>query len=230
ATGRREQSNVAGREPGRIAALRHALEGVSGTGTGAMTTAKPDRDAIEKLAALGYIGATSVAAAPSGAGTRPDPKKMIGTFNRLREANRAVTHGLPAQAEAAARDVLNADQQNAFATLILARAQMQLGRCPDAIASYRRYAALVPTSAGAHHAGRRARTGRPCGGGARRVSAPGGRRRFRLRANPAHGVASVGAAGEALTTRPSARARSGPIPQHVQAVRRRKLIDIICRP
>src|SRR5258707_9772313 len=48
--------------------------------------------------------------------------KMIGTFNRLREANRAVTHGLPAQAEAAARDVLNADQQNAFATLIVARA------------------------------------------------------------------------------------------------------------
>jgi len=35
--------------------------------------------------------------------------------------------------------------------LILARAQMQLGRCPDAIASYRRYAALVPTSADAHY-------------------------------------------------------------------------------
>jgi len=96
ATDPREQSNLAGREPGRIAALRHALDGVSGTGTGAMTTAKPDRDAIEKLAALGYIGATSVAAAPSGGGARPDPKKMIGTFNRLREANRAVTHGLPA--------------------------------------------------------------------------------------------------------------------------------------
>jgi choline-sulfatase len=159
----REQSNVAAREPTRTAALRRALESASGAGSGAMTTAKPDREAIEKLAALGYIGATGASTVPSGTASRPDPKAMIGVFNRLRGANDAVTHGRPADAEATAREVLDADRQNAFAVLILAQAQMQQGRCPDAIASYRRYAALVPTSADAHYwiALCAARQGRP---------------------------------------------------------------------
>jgi choline-sulfatase len=146
-----ERSNLAARDPARAAALRRALDSVSGTGAGAMTTAKPDRDAIEKLAALGYIGATSVSTVPSGGSTRPDPKAKIGVFNRLRGANNAATHGRSVEAEATARAVLEGDSQNAFAVLILAQAQMQQGRCPDAIASYRRYAALVPTSADAHY-------------------------------------------------------------------------------
>jgi arylsulfatase A-like enzyme/Tfp pilus assembly protein PilF len=151
ATDPHERSNLAAREPARAAALRRALESVSGADRGAMTTAKPDRDAIEKLAALGYIGATGAFTAPSGSATRPDPKTMIGVFNRLRGANDGVGHGRPAEAEATARAVLDADRDNAFAVLILAQAQMQQGRCPDAIVSYRRYAALVPTSADAHY-------------------------------------------------------------------------------
>jgi choline-sulfatase len=163
ATDPREQSNLAAREPTRAAALRRALESASGADSGAMTPAKPDRDAIEKLAALGYIGATSSSTVPSGSATRPDPKAMIGVFNQLRGANDAVSHGRPADAEATARAVLDADRQNAFAVLILAQAQMQQGRCPDAIASYRRYAVLVPTSADAHYwiALCAARQGRP---------------------------------------------------------------------
>jgi arylsulfatase A-like enzyme/Tfp pilus assembly protein PilF len=146
-----EQSNLAAREPARAAALRRALDSVSGTGGGAMATAKPDRERIEKLAALGYVGGTSGSTVPTGAVTRPDPKTMIGAFNRLRDANSAIAQGRPAEAEATARDVLTADMQNAFATLILAQAQMQQGRCPEAIASYRAYAELVPTSADAHY-------------------------------------------------------------------------------
>jgi choline-sulfatase len=158
-----EQSNLAAREPARAAALRRALDSVSGTGAGAMTTAKPDRDAIEKLAALGYIGATSASTVPSGGPGRRDPKRMIGAFNRLRGATDALTRGRPAEAEGTAREVLETDRENAFAVLILARAQVQRGRCPDAIASYRRYAALVPTSADAHYgiAICAARLGRP---------------------------------------------------------------------
>jgi arylsulfatase A-like enzyme/Tfp pilus assembly protein PilF len=158
-----ERSNLAAREPARAAALRRALDSVSGIGVGAMTTAKPDRDAVEKLAALGYIGATSASTVPSDGPTRADPKTKIGVFNRLRGANHAVTHGRPAEAETTARAVLEGDRQNAFAVLILAQAQMQQRQCPDAIASYRRYAALVPTSADAHYwiAICAARQGRP---------------------------------------------------------------------
>jgi choline-sulfatase len=146
-----ERSNLAAREPARAAALRRALDSVSGTGAGAMATAVPDREAIEKLAALGYIGATSGSHVENGAATRPDPKTMIGVFNRLRDANGAVTHARPAEAEATAREVLNADRKNAFATLILAQAQAQQGRCLEAIESYRTYLLLVPTSADAHY-------------------------------------------------------------------------------
>jgi choline-sulfatase len=151
ATDPHEQSNLATREPARAAALRRALDSVSGAGAGAMATAIPDREVIEKLAALGYIGATSGPRVENGAVTRPDPKAMIGVFNRLREANGAITHARPAEAEATARDVLEADRKNAFATLILAQAQMQQGRCLDAIETYRTYLALVPTSADAHY-------------------------------------------------------------------------------
>jgi len=146
-----ERSNLAAREPARAAALRRALDSVSGTGAGAMATSKPDREAIEKLAALGYIGATSGSVPPDSTATRPDPKAMIDVFNRLRDANSAIRHGRAGHAEATARDVLAADRQNAFATLILAEAQSRQGRCADAIASYRAYAALVPTSADAHY-------------------------------------------------------------------------------
>ena len=146
-----ERSNLAAREPARAAAFRRALDSVSGTGPGAMATAIPDRDAIEKLAALGYIGATSGSRVENGAAARPDPKAMIGVFNRLRDANGFIAHARPAEAEATARDVLDADRTNAFATLILARAQTQQGRYLEAIESYRTYLGLVPTSADAHY-------------------------------------------------------------------------------
>jgi Arylsulfatase A and related enzymes len=71
ATDPHEQSNLATREPARAAALRRALDSVSGTGAGAMATAIPDREAIEKLAALGYIGATSGSRVENGAGRGP---------------------------------------------------------------------------------------------------------------------------------------------------------------
>jgi arylsulfatase A-like enzyme/Flp pilus assembly protein TadD len=151
ATDPHERSNLAAREPARAAALRRALDSVSGTGPGAMATAIPDRDAMEKLAALGYIGAASASRIELGTATRPDPKAMIGVFNRLRDANGFITHARPADAEATARDVLNADPTNAFATLILARAQTQQGRYLDAIDSFRAYSSLVPTSADAHY-------------------------------------------------------------------------------
>ena len=122
----------------------------TGGGEGSITPTDVDRDTARKLAALGYIGAS--VQAPAGlADQRPDPKAMIGVFNRLREANSAIRERQFAQAESAARDVLNADRSNAFAFSVLARAEMEQGRYVDAIEDFRRYAALVPSSADAHH-------------------------------------------------------------------------------
>ncbi|HEV3058752.1 MAG TPA: sulfatase-like hydrolase/transferase [Vicinamibacterales bacterium] len=145
-----EQTNLAAREPGRTSALRRALETLTSGHQGPVSATTMDRETAEKLAALGYIAAAPAAPGHAPAANR-DPKVMIGVFNRLRRANAAVHEGRLTEAEAIARDILERDRQNAFATLILASALMEQGHYRDALARYRDYSALVPTSADAHH-------------------------------------------------------------------------------
>src|SRR5207245_491957 len=95
-----EQTNLAGREPARAAALRRALDALTGGRQGAMSERALDAETTKKLAALGYIGASSRGIAPQPDGTHPDPKAMIGIFNRLRQANSALQQGRLAEAEA----------------------------------------------------------------------------------------------------------------------------------
>jgi choline-sulfatase len=153
-----ERTNLASREPARAAALARALTQLTGGAAGAMTERKLDRATVEKLAALGYIGAVSGdgASPPSQTGqpdsrVRPDPKAMIAVFNDLRQANAEVRERRPAEGERLARQALGVDPQNAFAVLVVAQAEMDQGRWADAVADFRRYARLVPSSADAHH-------------------------------------------------------------------------------
>jgi len=147
----REQTNLAAREPSRAAALRGALEQLTGGGAGAMSDHQVDTETVRKLAALGYVGAAGRGTPAGPEGARADPKQMIGVFNRLREANAAVHAGRFAEAEAIASEVLRRDPRNAFATIVLANAEMEQGRYRAALAHYHAYAELVPTSAEAHH-------------------------------------------------------------------------------
>lgn len=157
-----EQTNLARRDPARTEAFRRALDDVTRGGP-PPAPAAVDRDTQRKLAALGYIGAGDSAEArgdssgargfsgPGPDAQRPDPKAMIGVFNRLREANTAIQHRRFADASSAARTVLASDPENAFAVMILSRALMEEGRYEQAIAGFRKYALLVPASADAHH-------------------------------------------------------------------------------
>ena len=145
-----EERNVADREPGRADALGRALEATTSSQQ-ALAAAPISRETREKLAALGYIGAASMVVTDQPRDTRPDPKTMIGVFNRLRRANADIHAGRLSEAETIARDILVRDRQNAFATLILASSLMEQGRFREAIDRYRSYAVLVPTSADAHH-------------------------------------------------------------------------------
>src|SRR5206468_10290473 len=123
-----ERTNLAAREPARAAALRHALDQLTGGAAGAMSSRKVDADTVQKLAALGYIGAAAEAAPAASDAARADPKQMIGVFNRLREANGALQAGRFAEAEIVARDVLDRNPRNAFAAFVLANAEMAQGR------------------------------------------------------------------------------------------------------
>ena len=147
-----ERTNVANREPARAAALGQALRALTGGRRGAMSERQIDGDTAAKLAALGYVGASSAGvAATDDDEPRADPKAMIGVFNRLRDANAAGQAGRFEEAIAIAGDARSRDPKNAFAAVVLANAQFAVGRYRDAAATYGAYAELVPTSADAHH-------------------------------------------------------------------------------
>src|SRR5438105_1749145 len=112
-----------------------------------MAASRVDRETLDKLASLGYVAAAVEPPKASGASDapRPDPKNVIGVFNRLRAANSAVRDGRFDEATVVARSVLAQDPKNAFARIIVASAQLNQGAYKDAIAGYRAYLELVPT-------------------------------------------------------------------------------------
>jgi arylsulfatase A-like enzyme/Tfp pilus assembly protein PilF len=152
-----ERENLYAAQPATAAALRGALETLTGGSTGAMNAGAIDRETSEKLAALGYIGAGAGdavqkpnGAAPGGASQRRDPKDVIALFNQLRRANSAVRDRRFNDALPILRDVLQEDPGNAFAQLVLGSAYMGMGQYRQAVEQYRLYATLVPTSSYAH--------------------------------------------------------------------------------
>ncbi|HKC13636.1 MAG TPA: sulfatase-like hydrolase/transferase [Vicinamibacteria bacterium] len=147
----KEDQNLYAQEPGRGLALKEALDRLTGGSEGNMEVGRLDAETAEKLAALGYLGAGSAPPARPHDPARPEPKDMIEVFNRLRRANRAVRERRFDDAFPILRDVLARDPQNAFAILVTGSAQMGTERYREAIASFRRYLKLVPTSAYAHH-------------------------------------------------------------------------------
>jgi len=146
-----ERANLAANDPARTAAFRRAIVAAAGGAKRPAATARVDRETAEKLAALGYIGAVLAPSDQADEASRPDPKAMIGVFNQLRAANTALQHRQFAAAAHAARGVLAHDRDNAFATMILARADLEEGRYREAAEGYRHYATVVPASADAHH-------------------------------------------------------------------------------
>lgn len=142
-----ETTNRATGEAAEARELRRRLEeAVRGQDRPSASTISSD--AQRKLAALGYVSS----AAPRTAGVpAPDPKRMVRVFERLTNANRALTDGRAAEAAGIAREVLASDAGNHFARLVLGRAELATGDHAAAIATLRTYLAAVPGSADAHH-------------------------------------------------------------------------------
>ncbi|HEY3380441.1 MAG TPA: sulfatase-like hydrolase/transferase [Vicinamibacterales bacterium] len=151
ATDAAESQNRIGERAQAAQALKQQLDRLTGGVGGEMTPARMDREALEKLASLGYVGAGAEPVVDAVRQQKADPKDMIAVFNRLRRANSAVRERRFADALPILRDVLAQDPANAFAQLVLGSAHMGMGEYRQAIAQYRRYLELVPTSAYAHH-------------------------------------------------------------------------------
>jgi len=146
-----EARNIYADQPQTAEALRRGLEAITGGGEGAMSVGGLDREAMEKLAALGYVGAGAESAPVAPGQSRADPKDVIAVFNRLRRANTAVRDRRFAEALPVVREVLAEDPRNAFARVVMGSAHMGMEHYPEAITWFKRYLELVPTSAYAHH-------------------------------------------------------------------------------
>ena len=144
-----ESKNLYGERSQTAQALRAGLERLAASGD-AMSLQSLDREAMEKLAALGYIGAGAETGAATESASLADPKDFIALFDRLRQANSAVRERRFDEAIPILRKVLAEDPRNAFATLVLGSAYMGMARSRDAITQFRRYVELVPTSSYAH--------------------------------------------------------------------------------
>ena len=146
-----EARNIYADQPQTAQALRRGLQAITGSGEGAMSVGGLDREAMEKLAALGYVGAGAESAPVAPGQARADPKDVIAVFNRLRRANTAVRDRRFAEALPVVRQVLADDPRNAFARVVMGSAHMGMEQYPEAITWFKRYLELVPTSAYAHH-------------------------------------------------------------------------------
>ena len=145
-----EARNLHDERPQAARGLRQALEKMTGGAAEALAVGAMDRETLEKLASLGYVGAGAEPAPAGDASSRPDPKDMIGVFNRLRRANSAVRDRRFAEALPMLQEVLAQDARNAFAQVVLGSAYMGMNDYRRAIAQYRKYLELVPTSSYAH--------------------------------------------------------------------------------
>ena len=103
----------------------------------------------ERLKALGYASG-SAPFPPEGAGTRPDPKDMIGSYDALRRADAAVAAGRTQEALTSLQAIVRDQPAMLDAWESLAKLDVQLGRTADAIAAFGKVLAVDPTKPETH--------------------------------------------------------------------------------
>jgi tetratricopeptide (TPR) repeat protein len=138
-----ERTNILESERREYASMRQELEAYRSEVT---APAKIDPEEAKKLAALGYLSATTTASGPL-----PDPKDRIGEIAMLRDAGRRDAAGDVNGAIAEFRAVLAKNPSLTDAWTLLAKAQEKNGDYAGAIESYKRAIQLAP-ELGAGHA------------------------------------------------------------------------------
>jgi choline-sulfatase len=145
-----ETRSLYGDEPKAAQALQAELARLTAGGSGAMNVRPVDRETVEKLEALGYLGAGADPSAGDGSQQGRDPKDLITTFNRLRRAAEAVRTRRFADATPILEAIIAEEPRNAFAHMLLGSTCLGTRQYARAIRELKAYVALAPTSAQAH--------------------------------------------------------------------------------
>lgn len=118
----------------------------------AVVVAEPDRETMERLRSLGYVGAMASGPAAGGEERGPDPKDRIGERRAYREAISRAIDDLRAERFAQAAETLRglaADNERAYDLHeLLGDAYRGLGRLDAALGEYEYAALLNPNAAG----------------------------------------------------------------------------------
>lgn len=139
----KELKNLVAGEPERLAALRSALTRVR-EGDRGITRGEEDKAAVEKLRALGYVGAAQPAPQKDRYTEADDPKKLIGIDARNRDVVTLFMDGKIEQAIALARANLKERPDMAGASLQLAYLERERGNLAEAVVAARHAVQLKP--------------------------------------------------------------------------------------
>ena len=130
-----EQTNLSGSNSGLVREMKAELQRLMAeTSRGAPTpqAANLDKETMERLSALGYIGAPVSARKPAGRGPLADPKDKLAVFQAVTAAGELVLEEKYAEAAARIESALRDEPMIPQALLVLSTCYVELGRSEEA--------------------------------------------------------------------------------------------------
>jgi arylsulfatase A-like enzyme/tetratricopeptide (TPR) repeat protein len=144
-----EQTNVFERNPAeasRLAARLERLMAETAQDAPSPESADLDRETVEKLAALGYVGAPAAPRTSSAEASLADPKDKLRVFEAVQQAGELILREEHAAAARTLEAALREDPDMPQALLMLGGAYGELGRTKEAEAQFDRVLKDDPTS------------------------------------------------------------------------------------
>ncbi len=131
-----EQTNLLSQNPKIVREMKETLDRLieeTGRGAPALQAANLDKETMERLSALGYIGAPVTAkTASGGAGPLADPKDKLSVYQAVTSAGELVLEEKYAEAAARIESALREEPMIPQALLVLATCYVEMGRTEEA--------------------------------------------------------------------------------------------------
>jgi choline-sulfatase len=142
-----ERRNLAASRSTAAAALAASIEQAT-AGAAAAGPAPVDAEVRERLRALGYATASRSSASP--AGSAPDPKDKIETYEALRAAQQLAAAGRDREVVSALQPVVAREPDMLDAWELVAKSLIKIGRTKDAIDAFGKVLAIDPLKPETH--------------------------------------------------------------------------------